>query len=229
MDLSNEVALVTGGSRNIGLAIARALGASGARICIWGGSDAVALDKALSLLNGDEESRIGMLVKVEDEDAVVDAFDQIEAHMGPVSILVNNAALRPYEPLNSMSREAWTSVLDVILTGAFLTSRGIVPAIARRTKWSDRKHRRHQRASSSIEPGTRDHSESWTHRPDTGLGPGRPRAHPGQLRGTRRYQYRNPAGWNRVHGSWTSRIMPQVTLTTSPVPFCHWQTPTHSM
>ena len=123
MDLSNEVALVTGGSRNIGLAIARALGASGARICIWGGSDAVALDKALSLLNGNDESRIGMLVKVEDEDAVVDAFDQIEAHMGPVSILVNNAALRPYEPLNSMSREAWASVLDVILTGAFLTSR----------------------------------------------------------------------------------------------------------
>jgi 3-oxoacyl-[acyl-carrier protein] reductase len=123
MDLNNEVALVTGGSRNIGLAIARALGASGARICIWGGSDAVAMDKALSLLNGDEESRIGMLVKVEDEDAVVDAFDQIEARMGPVSILVNNAALRPYEPLNSMSREAWTSVLDVILTGAFLTSR----------------------------------------------------------------------------------------------------------
>ena len=122
-DLSKDVALVTGGSRNIGLAIAEILRASGARVCIWGGSDAEALEQALSLLDGDQAGRIGMLVRVEDEDAVVDAFDQIEAQLGPVSILVNNAAERPHEPLETMSRASWTSVLDVILTGAFLTSR----------------------------------------------------------------------------------------------------------
>ena len=123
IDLSNEVALVTGGSRNIGLAIARALGVSGARVCIWGGSDAAALDNALSLLDEDDTARSGMLVKVEDEDAVVGGFDRIEAQWGPVSIVVNNAAQRPYESLTTMHRRAWTSVLDVILTGAFLTSR----------------------------------------------------------------------------------------------------------
>ena len=117
------MALVTGGSRNIGLAIAQTLRASGARVCIWGSSDNEALDQALSSLDGDPATRIGMLVKVEEEDAVVGAFDQIEAQLGPVSILVNNAAVRPHESLNTMSRTAWTSVLDVILTGAFLTSR----------------------------------------------------------------------------------------------------------
>ncbi len=122
-NLSNEVALVTGGSRNIGLAIARALCASGARVCIWGGSDAAALDTALSSLDGEKEGRMGMLVRVEDENAVVRSFDQIETQLGPVSILVNNAAVRPYESLNTMSRTAWTSVLDVILTGAFICSR----------------------------------------------------------------------------------------------------------
>jgi len=122
-DLSKDVALVTGGSRNIGLAIAQTLGASGARVCIWGGSDAEALDQALTLLDGDQSARIGMLVRVEDEDAVVDAFDQIEDQLGQVSILVNNAAERPHESLETMSRAAWRSVLDVILTGAFLTSR----------------------------------------------------------------------------------------------------------
>ena len=122
-DFSKEVALVTGGSRNIGLAIAQTLRASGARVCIWGSSDTEALDQALSLLDGDQATRIGMLVKVDEEDAVVGAFDQIEAQLGPVSILVNNAAVRPHESLNTMSRTAWTSVLDVILTGAFLTSR----------------------------------------------------------------------------------------------------------
>ena len=75
------------------------------------------------MLGGDEADRIGMLVKVEDEAAVLGAFDRIEARLGPVSILVNNAARRPYEPLTTISRTAWTSVLDVILTGAFLTSR----------------------------------------------------------------------------------------------------------
>jgi 3-oxoacyl-[acyl-carrier protein] reductase len=123
MDLSNEVALVTGGSRNIGLAIAQVLAVSGARVCIWGGSDAAALRKALDSLGGAEASRIGMLVKVEDEDAVVTAFDQIEKQLGTVSVLINNAALRPYDSLNTMSLATWTSVLEVILTGAFLTSR----------------------------------------------------------------------------------------------------------
>ncbi len=122
-DLSNEVALVTGGSRNIGLAISQVLRAAGARICVWGGSDPDALDNALGLLGAGDDTAIGMLVKVEDEDAVISAYDQIEAQLGPVSILVNNAALRPYESLNTMSRATWTSVMDVILTGAFLTSR----------------------------------------------------------------------------------------------------------
>ena len=131
MDLSKEVALVTGGSRNIGLAIAQTLRASGARVCIWGSSDAAALDQALSLLDGDRSARIGMLVNVEDEDAVVGAFDQIETQLGPVSILVNNAARRPYESLITMSRTAWTSVLDVILTGAFLTSRELFRRLPR--------------------------------------------------------------------------------------------------
>ena len=130
-DLSNEVALVTGGSRNIGLAIAETLRGSGARVCIWGGSDAGALEQALSVLGGDEADRIGMLVKVEDEDAVLGAFDRIEARLGPVSILVNNAARRPYEPLTTISRTAWTSVLDVILTGAFLTSRELFRRLPR--------------------------------------------------------------------------------------------------
>jgi 3-oxoacyl-[acyl-carrier protein] reductase len=123
VNLNKEVAVVTGGSRNIGLAIATTLRAAGAHVCIWGAADVTALDKALSALKGDASTRMGLLVKVEDEDAVVGAFDQVESKLGPVSILVNNAAARPHAPLTTMSRAEWTSVLDVILTGAFLTSR----------------------------------------------------------------------------------------------------------
>ena len=66
---------------------------------------------------------MGMLVNVADEKAVMGAYDKIEAGLGPVSILVNGAAKRPHEPLKEISRESWNSVLDVILTGAFFTSR----------------------------------------------------------------------------------------------------------
>ena len=122
-DLAAEVALVTGGSRNIGLAIARTLRAAGARVCIWGGSDPAALEEALGAIDGGANDRCGMLVRVDDESAVLHGFDEIGARLGPVSILVNNAAIRPDEPLETTTRAAWTAVLDVTLTGAFLTSR----------------------------------------------------------------------------------------------------------
>lgn len=123
IDLKNEVALVTGGSRNIGLAIAGALLEAGARVCIWGGSDRAALEAAISALGGDGSTAMGGIVRVENEGEVLAAFDGIESQCGPVTILVNNAAERPYEPLNTLSRKAWTATVDVIMTGAFLTSR----------------------------------------------------------------------------------------------------------
>ena len=126
IDLNAEVALVTGGSRNIGFAVAKSLRAAGARVCIWGGTDRTALDSALSALGGDTAAAMGGLVRVEDETAVLAGYDDVEARFGPVSILVNAAAVRPYDALATMSLETWTRTLDVILTGAFLTSRELV-------------------------------------------------------------------------------------------------------
>ena len=126
IDLNAEVALVTGGSRNIGLAVAKALQAAGARVCIWSGSDQAALDAALAALRADDGAAMGRLVRVEDENAVVAGYDEIEAHFGSVSVLVNGAAVRPYDALATMSRDTWTRTVDIILTGAFLTSRELV-------------------------------------------------------------------------------------------------------
>lgn len=123
IDLSNETALVTGGTRNIGLSIAKNLKAAGARVGIIGGSDPEALEKAIKILKGGDGDVMGMLVNVADEKAVIGAYDKIEAGLGPVSILVNGAAKRPHEPLKEINRESWNAVLGVILTGAFFTSR----------------------------------------------------------------------------------------------------------
>ena len=123
IDLSNETALVTGGTRNIGLSIAKNLKAAGAKVGIIGGSDPEVLEKAIETLKRGNGDVMGMLANVADEKAVIEAYDKIEAGLGPVSILVNGAAKRPHEPLKEISRESWNAVLDVILTGAFFASR----------------------------------------------------------------------------------------------------------
>ena len=126
VDLSAETAVVTGGSRNIGLAIAKAFRNAGARVCIVARSDGEALDEALHRLDSgadDGPSAMGALLDVADEAAVVGLYDRVEGRLGHPSILVNGAATRPHEPLISLSRDAWDGVIDTILTGAFLTSR----------------------------------------------------------------------------------------------------------
>jgi len=123
VDLSGEVAIVTGGSRNIGLAIAAGLYRAGARVCIVGRSDRNALDRALETLGGDAASCLGELLHVGDEEAVTPLFERVAATFGPVTILVNGAAERPHVPFSEMTLQSWNDVVETILTGAFLTSR----------------------------------------------------------------------------------------------------------
>jgi len=123
VDLSGEVALVTGGTRNIGLCIAESLRAAGARVAIWGRSDRDALEQAIQTLATDENSATGNLVELTNEEAILSGFEAIKSRLGPVSILINNAAVRPYEPLESIDRASWDSVININLTAAFLTAR----------------------------------------------------------------------------------------------------------
>lgn len=122
LDLGGHTAVITGGTRNIGLAIARGLQYHGAAVCIVGGSDQAALDRALVKLGGEGGGVTGLLASVDDEHDVARIFDHAEAKLGPVSILVNGAANRPHAPLIELTRLQWQKVIDVVLTGAFLTS-----------------------------------------------------------------------------------------------------------
>lgn len=123
IDLSGHCAVITGGTRNIGLSIAHALQHCGARVCIVGRSDQQALDTALAALGGDSEWATGLLASMADEQAVSAIFDHAESRLGqPVSILVNGAASRPHKPFIDITRDEWDGVIDVILTGAFMAS-----------------------------------------------------------------------------------------------------------
>ena len=123
VDLNSETAIVIGGTRNIGLAIAHAFLEVGAGVCVVGGSDSKALASALKELNMNEGRATGLLADITDESAVVNAFEHTESVLGPASILVNGPGYRPHGPFMDISLEMWSSVLDIMLTGPFLTCR----------------------------------------------------------------------------------------------------------
>ena len=89
-DLTGRVALVTGSSRGIGLAIARGLAEAGATV-VLNGRDASTLETAVSGLRADGLNASASAFDVCDVEAVAKAVDAIERDIGPVDILVNNA------------------------------------------------------------------------------------------------------------------------------------------
>jgi NAD(P)-dependent dehydrogenase (short-subunit alcohol dehydrogenase family) len=125
-------AVVTGGGSGIGAAIAQALIADGARVTLMGRR----LDKLKEQrdrLSVDGGPSIGLQAcDVADEAAVRQAFAAAAAEAGPVDLLVNNAGQVETAPLGKTSLETWRRLLDVNLTGSFLCSREVLPAMTQR-------------------------------------------------------------------------------------------------
>ncbi|MGI5144619.1 3-oxoacyl-ACP reductase FabG [Streptomyces sp. CA-106110] len=124
--LSGRSAVVTGGAQGIGLAIARALVAQGARVVIGDLNEAVAR-QAVEDLGGDSFARFS-LCDVRDGAMVERLLDTAEEAFGPVDIFVNNAGLTRDATLRKMSEEDFDAVVDVHLKG---TWNGVRAAAAR--------------------------------------------------------------------------------------------------
>ncbi len=130
LDLENRVAVITGGSRGIGYAVAERTLRSGGTVCLWD-VDAAQLDLArasLSTLGGVSTQ----VVDVSDEAAVRHAtLDTAERH-GRIDILVNNAGITGGNAVAwELSTEVWRRVIDVNLIGPYLTCRSIIPVMLR--------------------------------------------------------------------------------------------------
>jgi 3-oxoacyl-[acyl-carrier protein] reductase len=125
VDLTGETALVIGGTKNIGLAVAQALQSAGAAVAIVGGSDQAALDNALDTLSKSGGEAIGFLKDMSEEAAVQSVFAETEEKLGPVSVLVNSPGFRPHGPFADITLETWNAVLAIMLTGPFLACREV--------------------------------------------------------------------------------------------------------
>ncbi len=125
-DLTGRVALVTGSSRGIGLAIATGLLGAGARV-VLNGVHPARLSAARELLAREfgEPAVLAQAFDVTSPEQVADGIGAIEAGVGQIEILVNNAGLQHREPLLEVSLENWNRVIGTDLTSAFLVGREV--------------------------------------------------------------------------------------------------------
>jgi NAD(P)-dependent dehydrogenase (short-subunit alcohol dehydrogenase family) len=120
-DLSGRAAIVTGGSRGLGLEIAEGLAEAGAALMICARREQW-LDPALASLRGRGFRVEGQLCDVSNQEQVHRVVDATVAAFGAVDILVNNAGVTWAEEPQQMAAEKWQKVIDINLTGAFLFS-----------------------------------------------------------------------------------------------------------
>ena len=122
-DLTGRTALVTGSTRGLGIALARALADAGARVGINGRSGE-ACDAAAAGIDGAFAAPFDVT-----EEAAVSAG---VAAIGQVDVLVNNAGIQLRGPLEQFSLDRWRAVMDANLTSAFLVARAVAPQMIER-------------------------------------------------------------------------------------------------
>jgi gluconate 5-dehydrogenase len=130
--LDGKTALVTGATHGLGMAMARGLGASGARLVVNGHSSQERVDRAVASYRESGIEAYGYLFDVTQPEAVAAAVEQIEREVGPIDILVNNAAIIERTPLLDMTVDAWKRVVETDLTGAFVMSQPVVRRMVER-------------------------------------------------------------------------------------------------
>lgn len=131
-DLKGKVALITGGTHGLGMAMAMGLGQAGATLVINGHSSQEKIDKALETYRAEGITAHGYLFDVTQEAAVMESVAQIESEVGPIDILVNNAGIIKRIPLVEMSVEEWDQVIRTDLTGVFIMSKHVVKGMMER-------------------------------------------------------------------------------------------------
>jgi 3-oxoacyl-[acyl-carrier protein] reductase len=121
IDLSGKTAVVTGGSRGIGRAIALRLAAQGADVCISYRGNTAAADEVAALIGA--EGRVGLAVQADvvEQDAAKALIEAALARFGHIDILVNNAGITRDDLIMRMKPEDWTDVIATNLSGAFWT------------------------------------------------------------------------------------------------------------
>ena len=131
--LTGEIALVTGATRGIGLAILLALGKAGASVVgsATSAAGAAAIDQAIAAAG---VQGFGLVLDVRDNAGIERVIGDVQARLGPVTILVNNAGITRDNLLARMKDEEWQEIMDTNLTSVFKLSRGVLRGMIKARK-----------------------------------------------------------------------------------------------
>ncbi len=130
LNLDGRVAVVTGGSRGIGRAIATRLAEAGAHVAVAARDARRASETADALPGGGK--RVGLGADVSVPDQVATMISVTEEALGPIDILVNNAGVTRDGLLVRMGEDDWKAVLDTNLKGAFITTKAVARGMMKR-------------------------------------------------------------------------------------------------
>lgn len=125
MRLKNKVAIVTGGARGIGRAIAELFAKEGATVFIW---DVLADgEQTTKEINSKMGKAVFQKISVTDKETITHTVAGIHKEYGSIDILINNAGITRDRTLQKMGEDEWDAVIDVNLKGVFLCTQAVVP------------------------------------------------------------------------------------------------------
>lgn len=130
-ELEGKVALVTGGSRNIGRGVAQALAAAGARVMVNASKSEDEARETVALIEGGGGTAAYYMADVTIPDAVTAMVDATVNRFGRLDILSINQTLRAQAPIEELSFEEFRRVVSVSLDGAFLCCKAVVPHLVK--------------------------------------------------------------------------------------------------
>ena len=124
LHLADKVAVVTGGSRGLGRSVALALAAEGARVAFNYRQESAKAEAVVEeIRRASGSAALAVRADLASEAEIVALFDRVEAALGPVGVLVNNAAYCPVSPVTEIAEKEWAYTFQVNVTGTFLASR----------------------------------------------------------------------------------------------------------
>ena len=127
LNLKNKVVLVTGGSRGIGKAICYAFAAEGAKVAVnYVRNREMAEEVAIGIKQKYKVMALAVKADMSDEQEVNSMFSITEKELGPVDVLVNNAAYCPSGPITSYTSEEWDKTFAINVRGMFVASREMI-------------------------------------------------------------------------------------------------------
>lgn len=126
--LKGKTAIITGGTRGIGYAIAQLFLKNGAKVAVFG-SRQETVDNALSKLNEENSAYevMGLCPDLTDYNAVEAAFAEVKNKFGAIDILVNNAGISAREPIEAYAPDAFKNIMDLNVTAVFNGCKAAVP------------------------------------------------------------------------------------------------------